>query len=306
MAKQALEGTRLNAFAIDPDDLVVVGVDDGDGDGEHPLADPRADWLPSPEMVANIKAYGILQPILARKNTDGLPEVVAGRQRVLALRAANKELRRSRKEPLKAPVVLYRGDDSSALGAAISENELRRDDDPLAKAARLARFLAAGRDEAAACVAFGVTPTTVRSWRALEGASAGVKKAIRSGRISATAGAKIARLPKEEQPDALEVLLESEGKPTAERAARVARAKGQQDGGPAFEKPGKRLLRLLAEGDQQKLGLLPAVRQTLLWVMGEGPAKSVPTLEHALEILERALDEEPAEAETKNGAESRA
>jgi hypothetical protein len=46
MPKQALDGTRINAFGMEPKDLVIVGFDTDDGP-EHPLWDERVKQLRS-------------------------------------------------------------------------------------------------------------------------------------------------------------------------------------------------------------------------------------------------------------------
>jgi ParB family chromosome partitioning protein len=88
---QAIAGRRLNAFAVDPDNLIIIGLDTDDGP-EHPLYDERVKLPLDESTVLNIMAIGVKEPVLVRK-TDGNPEVVDGRRRTMHAREANRRLR---------------------------------------------------------------------------------------------------------------------------------------------------------------------------------------------------------------------
>lgn len=281
MSKQALEGKRLNAFGYDPDDLVIVGLDTSDGP-EHPLFDERAKLPVSEAFVKNVCVHGVLEPVLVRKD-GGRVLVVAGRQRVKAARAANVLLRDEGSEAIEVPVMLRRGGDAVMAGVMISENEVRCADELATKLKKLERLVAQGWHEDDLAVAFGVSAQTVRSWLSLTEASKEVKTAVSAGLLSATAGAKIAALPRSDQAGAVEAATK-DGKASVAKAGRVAKSK--KDGSAnSIEPPSKRVLRKLSKiqgpWDRVDAGLL------LDWVLGEIPDTEVPHLGAMLKKLGR-------------------
>jgi len=149
MAKQALDGTRLNAFGMDPDALCIVGHDTNDGP-EHPPWDERAkilDRLVDEDFVQNIRLYGVLEPVIVRKNGERT-EVIVGRRRVYAARLANKQLQEiGGLASLLVPTMVRRSDDAAAAGAVIAENEGRVNDSPIVLAKKIQRLLDRGYDE---------------------------------------------------------------------------------------------------------------------------------------------------------------
>lgn len=276
MAKQALKGSRLNTFAMDPEDLVIIGIDTDDG-SEHPLYDDRIKLPLDEALVLNIMAHGVLETVSVRKNGDA-PEVVYGRQRVRAAREANKRLKKQGSKPIKIPVSVRRGKDTQMFGVMVSENEHRRDDGPLEKAEKLRRYLDMGGTEEEAAIDFGVTPTSIRNWLKLLDLEASVRKAVEKGIISASAAGKLAPLSREEQKAALaEVIEKSGGKATTKAAGgAVKKAKGEE----AHTAPGKRLIRkvvaihgeLVADGEE---GLPEDFIRGVRWAIGELSESSI-------------------------------
>lgn len=118
MAKQALEGKRLNAFAMDASDLTIIGLDTKDGP-EHPLYDERI-FLPIDEaMVRNIRAFGVIEAINVRKNGPNV-EVVDGRQRVRHARIASQRNVEEGLPPILVPCLSpIKATDVTAIGAAL-------------------------------------------------------------------------------------------------------------------------------------------------------------------------------------------
>lgn len=278
MAKQALDGKRLNAFAMDPDDLFIVGLDareDGTVDGpEHPLWDQRVHMPLDLALKDNVKVNGVLEWVIVRKDGDTV-EVVAGKQRVRCAREANKELVAEGKVPIRVPVTVRRGNDGQAFGVLISENQLRRDDSPMAKAENLGRYLAMGYSEDEAAVTFGVNKQTIRTWNKLLDLDAKVHKAVDSGKIAATAAAKLADLPRAEQIQELDKLL-ANGKATVAAASHAARSR--QTGTEAPKAPKKRLVRKVLEANSAYEGeapLSPDFVRGVRWVLGDLPDTSI-------------------------------
>lgn len=281
MGKQALEGTRLNAFGMDPNDLVIIGHDTKDGP-EHPLFDERANLPLSEEMVNNIMFQGVLETVLVRKNGDAV-EVVAGRQRVKNAREANKRLKKQGSTEIRVPVMVRKGDDSALLGVSISENEVRRDDTPSIKAEKLTRYLATGRSEQEAAVTFGVSVQTIKNWSKMADLDVKVRNAVDAGKIPASAAWNLAGLSREDQRAELDKLLVN-GKATVKGTQRAVknnkkkRRGGGSEDGVEVEAPGKRLVfKVLKLNDKLKRSgddvLSPDFIKGIEWVLGEiGPS----------------------------------
>lgn len=274
MPKQALEGRRLNAFALDPDHLKIVGIDTEDGP-EHPLYDERIGLKVSEALIANVKTFGIIEPVIVAKIDDAVL-VVDGRQRVRAARAANEELRSAGCEPVTVPVMLRRGDDGHLVGVMISANEQRADDELPIKLKKLERLLSIGRSEKEAACVFGVSLQTIKNWLSLLEAGPELKTAVAAGRITPTAATQLAKLPRADQAQAAQeaATAASNGTPlTVERANQFKRQK--QTGAAAPLAPTKKRIREICGTElatlpvppQHKEGFLLALR----WVLGEAP-----------------------------------
>lgn len=253
MAKE-LDVSRANLYMCDPENLVIIE------DENDPLYDVRVKLPVEENMVMNIIAKGILQNVRCVRRGDARV-VVIGRQRVKAAREANKRLKKEGSELLKVPVIMVVGDEAIQYGVMISENELRRDDSPIAKAEKCQKYLAMGRTVADAAVTFGVTVQTVNNWIEIVGLSAAVKKAVDQGMISATAAAKLSALSPTEQKDAVTEMV----------AAAVASGKKKVTVGKAAAKSGKKPAMKGKKEIKEMLELIeePWVVATLKWILGE-------------------------------------
>jgi hypothetical protein len=265
MGKQAMEGSRFNGFFVDPTKMVIVGLDTEDGP-EHPLYDERVKKAIDPSMVANVKTFGVETPIMVTKKGDQIL-VVAGRQRVRWARAANEELvKEGVTDLIEVPAVLHKGDDVSLFGKMVTENEAREDDDILTKAEKAKRMLAmkkvAGGDVTIEEVAnrFGVTDRAIRQWLAILELSPKVKKAVKDGRLTATAASKLQGKSVEEQEADLDELIaeaDATGKKKVSTSKVNKKAKGTGNG------PSRKLLIAMSE-------VAPHPYCTLLgWILGE-------------------------------------
>jgi ParB family chromosome partitioning protein len=287
-SKQALEGSRLNAFLMDPDALMIVGLDTDDG-VEHTLYDERTLDPIDESLVKNMMVYGNIEPVIVRK--DGVRvEVVDGRQRVRAAREANKRLLREGATPINVKVMLEKGGDERMIAVMISANEQRRDDGPMVKAKKLERFLGLGHTKDEASVVFGVTTKAIEHWEKLMDLDKTVQEAVNSGKLSAFAAAELADLPKKEQKDKLAEILASGGKVTAVRI-RKARAEGADK--PKVKIPGRTVLRKVVASPKAD-GLSAPVLLALRWALGEIPASEVPGLEEALKAKKAKVVEPKA------------
>lgn len=293
MAKQALEGKRLNAFGVDPDGIVIIGLDTKDGPG-HPLYDKRVALPLNEAMVLNIMVHGVLEAVLVRKETtlDGEEIVVcvAGRQRIRCAREANRRLRAEGAEPILVPCMVRRGSDAGVMGVMISENEIRQEDAMESKLNKLERYLATGKTEQDAAIAFGVSTATIKNWLAVLESDPALREAVDAGHLSHTAAANVAKLPRAEQ---AKVAKEAKnGKPTVEKVKRAVKA--AKNGTEANDAPSKRLVTkllakqdseyLLAEGPQFEEGFWAAVK----WMRGELSDTKISGLRAAIRSLEEA------------------
>lgn len=249
-----IESPRSNMYMAEPESLTIVT------DKEDPLYDPRVELPVEESMVLNIMHQGVIQNIQAVRRGDKYV-VVTGRQRVKSAIEANKRLKKQGKETIRVPVVLSRGNESDQFGVLISENELRQNDSPIAKAEKCKKFLDMGRTEAEAAIVFGVTPQTIKNWMKIVSLCAFVKKAVDRDMISATAAAKLAELEPAEQKEAAEELIQAAEKAGKKRPT-VGKAAGKA-GKKASLRPKKEIKEMLDVIEE------PWVVAALKWVLGE-------------------------------------
>jgi ParB family chromosome partitioning protein len=255
---------KTDCLLFDPEELVLVT------DPKHDLYDERVHEEPTEKFVANVLHYGVLTPILVRKNPEtGKTEVVFGRKRVKACRAANK-IRKKRGEDLyRIKAVVQRSDSKTAIGAMITENEQRVEDTPLNRAAKAARMLERGATEAEVGTAFGISPATVKNLIALIDAPAAVRKAAESGKISTSDAYKLSKLEPEEARKKVAELVEHAPRPEGgkKRSKNAARAREIVDG-PKRLKPAAEAAS--ADGDAERKMRAPNQVENLAREIDEG------------------------------------
>jgi ParB family chromosome partitioning protein len=311
--KQALEGKRLNAFAMNPYDLTIIGLDTEDGK-EHALYDERIHLPVNEALSLNIEVHGVIEPVIVRKNADRV-EVIDGRQRVRAAREANERLKKAGYEPVAVPVMLRRGEDSSMLSIMISANEQRTEDEFKTKLKKLERYLALGRSEKDAAIAFGVSVQTILNWIAVMEAGPEVKKAMNDGLLTPSAAAKLASLPRADQAEAVAKATQNGAKKASN--AKASRIKKEvKKGTSEIVPPAKKALKVfikqptaveaIENTSEYREGFLAAVQ----WVLGRVRAEDIPGLSRALRgetvaadagslVAEALVDEEIADFESE-------
>jgi ParB family transcriptional regulator, chromosome partitioning protein len=207
-ASGADAGGNLLYFA--PEKLTLVT------DPKHPLFDERVHLPVDEALVRNIMVYGITQPVTLRLNGripdgthDGKPivEVVVGRQRVKAALEANKRLAKEGAELIRVPAVMKRAEAGTLAGVMIGENEHRKADTPIVRARKLERFLALGKSEEEAAIAFGVTEATIKNMLKVLELHPKVQKAIEAGTVPVNVAKELSVIPQEEQGAALDKLI---------------------------------------------------------------------------------------------------
>jgi len=297
MAKQALEGTRINAFGMDPKSLIIVGLDTKDG-AEHPLCDPESNHLPVDEaMVQSILVDGVIEPVVVTKNDTGAC-LVDGRSRVRACRRANEILVAKGSDPILCPTIVRKGEDLDLMGVMFSANEIRRIDNPITRARRAQRYITAGRTEAGAAQKFGVTVQAVRMWTRVLGLPKPMVQAIEEGKIGITHGDRLARLEGAEQEAEFQRLLTSGGSVAdMDRRGRTPKGeKGEKGEGSGDSKVGdeerlprppvsvlRKLVAAIEEGEAS--GIEPAAIQMLRWITGEIRPRNVKGLIQGLRSI---------------------
>jgi ParB family chromosome partitioning protein len=189
---------------FDPDELVIV-----EDKKRQDMYDKRVEEPVDDLFVANIEFYGIIQPIVVRKNTEtGKTEVLAGRRRVRAARLVNQKKRRRGESPLRVPAVVRRSDPAKSLGIILSENEGRKADSASNRADKASRMLEMGATEEEVALALFCSPATVKNLLALKDAPSFVRDLVDAGRASASEGYKLAKMPVEQAKEAAKKLVQ--------------------------------------------------------------------------------------------------
>lgn len=255
MSKTAIEAKRGTHFLVEPHQLTLIT------DKKHPNYDPRVDLPVSESMVASIRAKGVIEPVIVRKNGDIL-EVTDGRQRTKNAVEANKRNKAEGAPPIFVPVIIRREDDVEAFETSIVLNEIRENDDVISKVEKANRLLNMGRTTEQVAHAFGVLPTTINAWTKIMDLAPQVRTAIKNGQVGATDAVKqLGSLTREQQIEKLPQLVESA--PTRKRQGQSETKKGAKKTSAAVR------LRSLYR-DEKAVEALSMREQTLVkWLFGE-------------------------------------
>jgi len=261
-SKQAFTAKRTNAFMFDPEDLLIPD------DKDHPLYEYTQERLVlSEELVDSIMMFGVIEPIVVKKEGEAAV-VVNGRRRVLAAREANKRLSDAGEDLITVYAVSRRGSDDDLFGVSLAANENRLDDSPLQKAEKAARYLArTGQDEKAAAVIFGVDVQTIKNWLALLECAPQVKKAVKKGTLPATAARKLSKLPRKEQVSALNKMEQEVAQaPKSKRSKKAPKITVKRAAKAAGEAPKMRGAREIQAMLKESISI--EARKALQWVLG--------------------------------------
>jgi ParB family chromosome partitioning protein len=255
-AKKGLMGVKLtNAFGVDPDDLIIVGGDTPDK--KSPLYDERVNLPVNESLVKNIMVYGVLEPVLVRKNSHEDFEVVDGRQRVRAAREANNRLREAGRdaEVIRVPILVKKAEGGVLAGMMVSANEIRQDDTPLAKARKAGHLIGLGRTEDEVATIFGVTTQTIGNWLRLLNLAPELLTQVEQGNVSASEASKVAKAPEAVQ---RKIAAKVEAEP-------AKRGRPSGEGGVSLV-PSKKRIRTMIETPEVKSSR--AAVAALNWVLG--------------------------------------
>lgn len=229
---------RSTVYQINPMDLIIIGLDTETPDKDHPLWQKRATRTIPKEEIETAKVNGIADVILVTKDSDYGLVVVAGRQRVKALRKANAE---GSKHTISYKLV--KGTKAELMSLMIQENALRTDLTPLEKATDAQRLIQELESNGSsmtdavktASLAFGVSGQSIKDWLALTSMDKSVKKAVEKGQISAYNAVKTFRkVPVEKQAEKVEeIVKEQAARPvnpkTGKPKQKARKPKGHRD-----------------------------------------------------------------------------
>lgn len=198
--------SRGQTFLYLPEKLTIVT------DKEHPLYDPTAEDPPPNWLVDSIRAEGFTSTINVRKNGmhRGKPiiEVIAGRNRVKATQIVNKERKAAGQEPVRVEAKYGRLDDKQAMTLMIIENELRKVEDHVTRAKKLARWLDLNNgDEKRARRVWGLKSSELKTLLTVLDMDPEVQRALKAKRITLGIAKRLSDLPRDKQRTALAEIL---------------------------------------------------------------------------------------------------
>lgn len=274
MAKQALDGKRFNGFRMDPNELVIVGLDTDDSSDSSELWDERIFQPVSENLIRNIMRRGVLSPVVVRKNGPRV-EVVDGRQRVRAARDANvRLLDEGSVATILVPCIVDRYGAGDALGVMITLNENRLDDNPMVRAQKAQRLLKFDRNLEDVANDFSVTVQGLKNMLALLDLGPAVQKLVRERKLAQSLAVTLLDLTHDEQEKKALEWIEA-GAVTVEegKRQRKERENGGADPEPVRTKPPSRtVLRKVAENEEFVAELSPDAQAILRWVLGDHSA----------------------------------
>lgn len=312
MGGQAFDAPRLQAFYLDPFEVVIVGLDTKDG-SEHVLYDERISLPIDDADVENVLKHGVLKPGLVRKEKLAGGEersvVLDGRQRTRWARAANARLAEVygrdsdeyRRRMVRVPFLPKQvGDEVKQASLMVAANH-HKESDFLVKARQAQRMLDRGMSLRDIAVDFAVTDTAVGQWLKLLDLSQSMRDAVERGTLTPSAAVQYSDMSDEEQAN---VIAEAEKlgvkiSTTKAREDRGKRVRGEHNGNPevVVKAVPARILRKLIDNETFMEGLTPSERAMLCWVAGHtGMDRRVRGLRAALKAV-GYIDDEPSAEE---------
>ena len=183
--KWSVENRRADIYYFDPSDLKIKP----ELNGRHEA--PDIDGL-----IQSILEHGQLQPVLIRSENDR-PVLMAGFSRWTAISEINK--RKLTPERMKISAVYVRCNEQEGYIRNWQENRARNATTPMDDAHHFAQLERWGWDAKAIAQKLSLKPQFVKSRLQLIQAEPEVQAAVSSGRVKATAAARIAKLSAEQQ-----------------------------------------------------------------------------------------------------------
>jgi hypothetical protein len=269
--------SRVQKFMFDPDKLILIT------DPKHKLYQATAVQKPPQWMIDSILLHGVKAAIKVRKGpmrrNVQLMEVIYGRRRVLATRAAN-VIRKSRgEEPYLIPGDVFLGTDEEALTLIQIENHHRERPSMLDDAIAARNALELGTPKAQVLEQMRWTAGELAQHLALLDCDKSVQDAIAARLIPDKTVKALAKLERSEQVEAVKELVAKGA--TGAKAARAELAKSHPDsaGSVAKQPRGRTRKQIEAKRDklEEMLATAPAKNKlalesyitSLRWVLGE-------------------------------------
>jgi ParB family chromosome partitioning protein len=286
MSKQAItNATRTDLFLMDPAQLTIIGLDTPDKEN-HPLYDSRIHLPLDEAMVKNIMTFGVLEPVLVRKNGENI-EVLDGKQRVRHAREANKRLEAQGSKPLRISVLApKRESDKNLAGIMVSANEIRRSDEWVQRAEKALKLLNFGYTKPEIANLFNVSMATVTQWLMFFDLDETIKAKIVNGDLAPSTATLLAKFSHEQQKEELlklEKAKDNNGKSKIRKNS-VIETISKSKSKPL---PGKKLLKGILK-HQEYSDILPnGFLAALEWILGEIQTEDIPGLSEILKELEK-------------------
>lgn len=239
MAKQAIQGSRKNVFAIeDPFDIILPGLDTDDGP-EHELYMEDVCDPPPPDLIESLRRNGQRQAVRVRKNGDVL-ECVSGRTRVKAARVlVHGYWRRGDRPDPNVELIPFKLEVASpdklsaseAFDAAVAENVDRKDVSITQKAHWAKRYQQLfGFTEEQIALRLRVSNGRVRHFLSYFDCAPEVQAAVAEGKAAFDVCPKLAQLSRGEQVKELKAMLEENGGQRVSARQAAARVKIAKNG----------------------------------------------------------------------------
>lgn len=243
-------GALLSATPTDEDPLIEVPVSQIDVNPNQPRKSFNSATLD--ELVASIKASGVIQPVLVRRH-GGAYQLIAGERRWRAARLAGLE---------RIPAIVREATDAQSLELALVENLLREDLNPMEAAEAYQKLLAQfGWTQEELAQRIGKDRTSIANSLRLLRLPEEIQADLRAGRL--TMGHARALLALTSAADQLklrnEILANDWSVRTAEDSIRAAEEAARKRGG-AQRKGRRRSDELAALEDSLQRALMTRVR----------------------------------------------
>lgn len=154
---------------------------------------------PSPKMIESIREFGVLEPIVMRREGTKL-KLINGRRRILAARAA---------EVKRVPVRIFSKNWEDDRIMALLLNE-QRANNPVAELNAVEELLDQGYEESDICLETGLKHNRIKSLLRLRNLIPPIREAFESGRIKFTVADNVSKLPNLQQRKLLRTLEEGD------------------------------------------------------------------------------------------------
>lgn len=160
-------------------------------------ANPRRRLGDIAGLATSIKHYGVLEPLVVRPKGKRF-EVVAGHRRLAAAKTARLKV---------VPCVVREFDDLDVGGAALAENIQREGLEPIDEGDAIDALLEQGWSLEDVAAKIGRSPSYVAKRRQLAALHPKARAAVIKGEVSLGVALQVARLPKAQHPEAMELLV---------------------------------------------------------------------------------------------------